>query len=262
MSFSATYRRGSKGKYVKVERLVLELGKMALFFLDVARSATRRPMRLRPVVEQMEAIGVNSLFVVVLTGLFTGMVFAFQTYYAFRKFGAEGYVGLTLALSVTRELGPVLTGLMVTGRAGSQIATELGTMRVTEQIDALTAMALNPVKYLVVPRVVASLLMFPILTIISDFLGIVGGWLIAVKLLGVNEGAFIGRITRHVEFEDIMSGLVKALFFGLFVATICSYKGFHAKGGAAGVGRATTEAVVLSCVTILALDYILTSLLF
>jgi len=247
---------------VKVSAVISELGRMGLFSADVVLWTMRRPIRVRSIFKQMEVIGVNSLFVVFLTGLFTGMVFAFQTYYAFRKFGAEGYIGLTLALSVTRELGPVLTGLMVAGRAGSQMATELGTMRVTEQIDALTAMALNPVKYLVVPRVIASALMFPILTILSDFVGILGGWLIAVKLLGVNEGAFMGRITRHVDFHDITSGLVKALFFGLFVAIICSYKGFYARGGAAGVGKATTDAVVFSCVTILISDYILTSLLF
>ena len=163
---------------------------------------------------------------------------------------------------MTRELGPVLTSLMVTGRAGSAMAAEIGTMRVTEQIDALTVMALNPIKYLVAPRVVASFLMLPILTVISDFLGIIGGYIVGVKMLGINEGAFMNRIDKSVELADIYNGLVKAAVFGLILSVISCYKGYNTRGGAEGVGRATTEAVVLSSVTILISDYVLTSLMF
>jgi phospholipid/cholesterol/gamma-HCH transport system permease protein len=210
----------------------------------------------------MEFIGVNSLVVVIITGTFTGMVLALQSYYGFRKFGAEGLVGTTVALSMTRELGPVLTSLMVTGRAGSAMAAELGSMRVTEQIDALTVMALNPVKYLVAPRVVASFLMFPVLTSISNFVGIIGGYLVGVKLLGINEGAFINKIIKYLDLEDIYNGLIKAAVFGVIMSVISCYKGFYTKGGAEGVGKSTTEAVVLSSVTILITDYVLTSLMF
>jgi phospholipid/cholesterol/gamma-HCH transport system permease protein len=190
------------------------------------------------------------------------MVLALQSYYGFRKFGAEGLVGTTVALSMTRELGPVLTSLMVTGRAGSAMAAELGSMRVTEQIDALTVMALNPIKYLVVPRVIASFLMFPVLTSISNFVGIIGGYLVGVKLLGINEGAFINKIIKYLDLEDIYNGLIKAAVFGIIMSVISCYKGFYTSGGAEGVGKSTTEAVVMSSVTILITDYVLTSLMF
>ncbi len=163
---------------------------------------------------------------------------------------------------MTRELGPVLTGLMVTGRAGSAMAAELGTMRVTEQIDALTVMALNPIKYLVVPRAVASFLMLPILTIVSDFIGVIGGYLVGVNLLGIDEGAFMNRIEKNLDFGDIYNGLVKAAVFGLILSVVSCYKGYNTRGGAEGVGKATTEAVVISSVAILISDYILTSLMF
>jgi phospholipid/cholesterol/gamma-HCH transport system permease protein len=219
-------------------------------------------VRIDAIFKQMEFIGVKSLWVVIVTGGFTGMVLALQTYYGFRRFSSEGLVGTTVALSMTRELGPVLTGLMVTGRAGSAIAAELGTMRVTEQIDALTVMALNPVKYLVVPRVLASLLMLPILTVIADLMGIVGGYFVGVKLLGINEGVFIGRMVKYVDLEDIYNGLAKAACFGVILSVVSCYEGFYTKGGAEGVGRATTEAVVVSSITILVADYVLTSLMF
>jgi phospholipid/cholesterol/gamma-HCH transport system permease protein len=190
------------------------------------------------------------------------MVLALQTYYAFRRFGSEALVGATVALSMTRELGPVLTALMVTGRAGSAMAAELGSMRVTEQIDALTVMALSPIKYLVTPRILAAMLMLPILTVIADFMGIVGGYFVGVKLLGINEGMFISRIVKYLDLEDIYNGLVKAAVFGLILSLVSCYKGFNTTGGAVGVGRATTEAVVISSITILIADYVLTSLMF
>jgi len=243
-------------------KLIQEIGNLGLMLIESVYWCFRRPFKFNYIFKQMEFIGVNSLVVVLITGTFTGMVLALQSYYGFRKFGAETLVGTIVALSMTRELGPVLTSLMVTGRAGSAIAAELGTMRVTEQIDALIVMALNPVKYLVVPRVVASLFMFPVLTIISDFIGIVGGYLVGVKLLGINEGAFINRMVKYLDYEDIFNGLIKAAVFGIIMSVISCYKGFYTKGGAEGVGRATTEAVVLSSLSILVSDYVLTSLMF
>jgi phospholipid/cholesterol/gamma-HCH transport system permease protein len=210
----------------------------------------------------MEFIGVNSLLVVVITGVFTGMVLALQSSYGFRKFGAETSVGAVVALSMTRELGPVLTSLMVTGRAGSAMTAELATMRVTEQIDALRVMALNPIQYLVAPRMIASFIMLPVLTCISNFVGIVGGYIVGVKLLGINEGSFLSRIEKVLEFQDISNGLIKAAVFGVIMSVICCFKGFYTQGGAAGVGRATTEAVVASSLSILVADYVLTSLMF
>jgi len=251
-----------KRLFIPVETFAAEFGGIWMMFMTAAYWMLRRPVRLSAIFKQMEFIGVKSLWVVIVTGGFTGMVLALQTYYGFRRFSSEGLVGTTVALSMTRELGPVLTGLMVTGRAGSAIAAELGTMRVTEQIDALTVMALNPVKYLVVPRVLASLLMLPILTVIADFMGIVGGYFVGVKLLGINEGIFIGRMVKYLDLEDIYNGLAKAACFGVILAVISCYKGFSTKGGAEGVGRATTEAVVVSSITILVADYVLTSLMF
>lgn len=251
-----------KKLFIPVETFAAEFGSIWIMAMTAAYLMFRRPLRINAIFKQMEFIGVKSLWVVIVTGGFTGMVLALQTYYGFRRFSSEGLVGTTVALSMTRELGPVLTGLMVTGRAGSAIAAELGTMRVTEQIDALTVMALNPVKYLVVPRVLASLLMLPILTVIADFMGIVGGYFVGVKLLGINEGIFIGRMIKYLDLDDIYNGLAKAACFGVILAVISCYKGFYTKGGAEGVGRATTEAVVVSSITILVADYVLTSLMF
>jgi phospholipid/cholesterol/gamma-HCH transport system permease protein len=245
-----------------VLNIVWQTGGIGRMFMQSVYLSFRRPYKFDYIFKQMEFIGVRSLLVVLITGTFTGMVLALQSSYGFNKFGAEGLVGVIVTLSMTRELGPVLTSLMVTGRAGSAMAAEIGTMRVTEQIDALTVMAINPIKYLVAPRVVASFLMLPILTIISDFTGVVGGYIVGVKMLGINEGAFMNRIDKSVELGDIYNGLVKAAVFGLILSVISCYKGYNTRGGAEGVGRATTEAVVLSSVTILISDYVLTSLMF
>lgn len=241
--------------------ILSEMGRIMLLFLEALGWLVRPPWRVRLFFRQMEFVGVSSLFVVILTSLFTGMVMALQTYYAFRLFSAESLVGATVALSMTRELGPVITALMVTGRAGSAIAAEIGTMRVTEQVDALTVMAINPVQYLVVPRVVAGFLMLPLLTVISDFVGIFGGWLIGVKMLGINSGIFMNKILELVKLDDIYEGLIKAAVFGIVLTLIGCYKGFYTYGGAEGVGRSTTESVVLSSVLILASDYVLTALM-
>ncbi|WP_232034756.1 MlaE family ABC transporter permease [Desulfovibrio ferrophilus] len=239
--------------------MVAEIGRVTALFAEACTWLARPPWRIRQFFKQMEFVGVRSLFVVCLTALFTGMVLALQTYYAFRLFSAESLVGATVALSMTRELGPVITALMVTGRAGSAIAAEIGTMRVTEQVDALTVMAINPVQYLVTPRVLAGFLMLPLLTVISDFVGILGGYLIGVKTLGINSGIFMNKIYELLTLDDIYEGLYKAAVFGAILTLVGCYKGFYTSGGAEGVGRATTEAVVLSSVLILASDYVMTA---
>jgi phospholipid/cholesterol/gamma-HCH transport system permease protein len=239
-----------------------EAGEILLLLIQSALWFLRPPFRLRLFFKQMDFVGVRSFNVVVLTGAFTGGVFALQTYHGFALFGAETLVGSTVALALTRELGPVLSALMVTARAGSAMAAELGTMRVTEQIDALYVMAVNPVQYLVLPRVVAAVLMLPFLVVVADFTGIVASYLVGVGLLGIDYGIFTAKIIEYLEVEDILTGLAKASFFGLILSVVGCYKGFYTTGGAEGVGRATTEAVVLACILILAGDYVLTALMF
>ena len=245
-----------------IKLFVEESGKIVLLFLSALTWLVRPPLRLRLIAKQMEFVGVQSLSVVMITAAFAGMVLALQTYYGFRMFGGESLVGATVALSLTRELGPVFTALMVTGRAGSAMAAELGTMKVTEQVDALYTMSVNPVQYLIVPRILAAVLMVPILTILADFIGIVGGYFVGVHLLGINSGIFMARIVEFVEMDDITNGLIKSAFFGLILSLIGTYKGFYTTGGAEGVGKATTEAVVYASVSILISDYILTALMF
>jgi phospholipid/cholesterol/gamma-HCH transport system permease protein len=241
---------------------VEEMGKITLLFLSTLAWMVRPPLKLHNILKQMEFVGVKSIFVVVLTGTFTGMVMTLQGYHGFRLFGAESMVGATVALGMTRELGPVLTSLMVTARAGSAMAAELGTMRVTEQIDALSVMAANPIKHLIVPRVIASVLMVPLLTVVANFVGIAGSFFVGVDLLDINRGDFTNNIYKMLELNDIYSGLIKAAFFGLVLSVIGCYKGFNTTGGAEGVGRATTQAVVMSSITILVSDYFLTAIMF
>jgi len=238
------------------------MGQILILLCRAFMWAVIPPYRLKAVIKQMEFVGVKSIFVVVLTGIFAGGVLALQSHHGFRLFGAETLVGSTVALAMTRELGPVLTALMVNGRAGSAMAAELGTMRVTEQIDALYVMATNPVKYLIVPRIIAGVVMLPILTIVADFLGILGGYFVGVILLKINSGMFIANIVEMVDLEDIFHGLTKSIFFGLILTHIGCYKGFYTTGGAEGVGKSTTQAVVLSSVLILVSDYFLTSIMF
>lgn len=240
---------------------VKSMGQMAIMLGEALKHATRPPFKLRNIFKQMEFVGVQSLFVVVLTGSFTGMVLALQSYTALKRFGAESMVGPTVALSMARELGPVLSGLMVTGRAGSAMATELGTMRVTEQIDALATMAVNPVKYLITPRIIAGICMFPVLTVVTDFVGMIGGYMVGVKLLGINSGVFIGRTVDFVHVQDIFNGLTKSLFFGLITTLVACYYGYSTTGGAEGVGKAATSSVVTASVLILVSDYLLSSLM-
>ena len=243
-------------------RLLTEAGQMVIMLAQAVTWLARPPLKLHLIFKQMEFVGVKSATVVMLTGASTGAVLALQTYYGFSKFNAETMVGAIVTLSMTRELGPVLTSLMVTARVGSAMATELGTMRVTEQIDALEVMAANPVKYLVVPRLVAAVLMLPVLTVICDFVGVLGGYVVGVNLLRINPGLFVNRIYDMVEMVDLFNGLVKSACFGLILSLVGCYKGFATTGGAEGVGRAATEAVVLSSVLILVSDYFLTAIMF
>ncbi len=242
--------------------VVEEAGRLGIMLFQSLMWVVRPPYFGRLILKQMEFVGVKSITVVILTGAFTGMVMAFQIYYGFNKFGAESMVGAAVALAMTRELGPVLTALMVNARAGSAMAAELGTMRVTEQIDALAVMAVNPVNYLVTPRVLASIIMLPVLTVVSDYVGMLGGYMVACGLLKVNPGMFVGNIYDILEINDIFNGLIKASFFGMILSLVGCYKGFYTYGGAEGVGRATTEAVVLSSILILIFDYVLTALMF
>ncbi|HEX9758057.1 MAG TPA: ABC transporter permease [Nitrospiria bacterium] len=239
-----------------------EIGRISRLFWDSLRLSFIPPLNLRLIIKQMENIGVNSIPVVLITAISTGMVLALQSYNGFRRFNAESLVGTVVALSMTRELGPVLTGLIVAGRAGASMAAELGTMKVTEQVDALTTMAVNPIKYLIVPRVISAIIMLPVLTIFSDLIGITGGYFVSVQVLDVNPTIYLRRTTDFLELGDIYGGILKALVFGLIISTISCYKGFNTEGGAEGVGRATTGAVVISSMLILISDYFLTAILF
>ena len=235
--------------------LVEELGGLMTLLIDVIRWSVRPPFRLQNLFAQLDFVGVGSVFIVGLTGIFSGMVFAHQSWRAFDLFNAESLVGPTVSLTITRELAPVFAALMVTMRAGSSTCTELGTMRVTEQVDALETMAVNPVQYLLVPRVLAGLLMLPLLVLIFDLMGLLGGYFVAVQVKGLSAGTFITRTQQWLDPEDIVEGLIKGAVFGLFIALVACYKGFNASGGAKGVGKATTEAMVASALGIFILDY-------
>jgi phospholipid/cholesterol/gamma-HCH transport system permease protein len=239
-----------------------ELGALALFFIHSLYWLVRPPIFLRQLFKQMEFIGVRSTIVVLLTGMFTGMVSALQTYHGFSLFGAEALVGSTTALGLLRELGPVLAALMVTARAGSAMTAEIGTMQVTEQIDALTVMAVNPYQYLIIPRIFAAIIMLPMLTVVFDSIGILGSYLVGVELLDIDKGIFMARIMEYVGYEDLFSGLFKATCFGAILSIVGCYKGFTTTGGAEGVGKATTNSVVISSVSILIADYILTAIMY
>ncbi|RJQ45981.1 MAG: ABC transporter permease [Nitrospiraceae bacterium] len=245
-----------------VERPVEGVGRCLILLSATIKWIFRPPADIRNIFKQMLEIGVNSLPVVLITAVFTGMVLALQSYTGFKRFGAEGLVGSVVALSMTRELGPVLSALIVTGRAGASMAAELGTMRVTEQIDALETLATNPVKYLVVPRFLSGTIMLPALAVVTDIVGIIGGYFVTVMLLGASSKAYLRATWDYLNVDDIYSGLIKACFFGASFALISCYKGFYTKGGAEGVGRATTGAVVVSSMTILISDYFLSAWLF
>jgi phospholipid/cholesterol/gamma-HCH transport system permease protein len=245
-----------------VLRFLEELGR---FFSTLGRIfawAPRPPYDVPEWFRQMLRVGVNSVPVVFLTTLFTGMVLALQTYNGFARFNAQSLVGSVVALSLMRELSPVLAALMVTGRVGSSMAAEIGSMRVTEQIDALKALATEPVQYLMVPRVLAAILMLPLLVVLGDVVGMFGGYFVAVQLLGANPITYYDASFQYLDMEDFTSGLIKAAVFGLIFSVVACTRGYYTEGGAEGVGRSTTQAVVVASLAILLTDFFLTRLLF
>ena len=238
------------------------IGRVTLFTLKSVLLAVQPPYYPRLILKQMIEIGFYSLPVVGMTAIFTGMVLALQTYTGFSRFSAESAIPNVVVISLTRELGPVLAGLMVAGRVGAAMAAELGTMRVTEQIDALTTLSTNPFKYLVAPRLIAGLIMLPVLVLIADIIGVAGGYLVSVVKLGFNHATYLKNTVDFVQALDVISGLVKAGVFGFIVALMGCYHGYHSHGGAQGVGKATTNAVVTASILILFADYVLTAILF
>jgi phospholipid/cholesterol/gamma-HCH transport system permease protein len=237
-----------------------QIGELGLLTWDFVRYLFRRPFEGRLIIEQLDSIGWRSLNVVNLTAIFTGMVLALQMGGFLSRFGAKIYVSRIMGISLLREMGPVLTALMIGARVGAGIAAELGSMTVTEQVDAMRALASSPIKKLVVPRMLATIIILPVLTMIADALGLLGGLLISVTQLGVSGEFFYTSLIRNVSVNDLVSGLGKALFFGYLIAIIACEKGLGARGGADGVGRATTSAVVAASISILVADFFLTKL--
>jgi len=240
---------------------VVQLGEVALLLIHTARNIFRRPFPKRNFFEQVVKIGWSSLPVTFFTAVSTGAILALQTGYAMMSVvkGTEHFVGGIVALSITRELGPVLCAIMIAGRAGSGIAAEIGTMKVTEQIDALVTLSSDPVHYLIVPRVLAGVLVLPLLTLFTDFVAILGGTIVAIFELGINETQYIETSLSMLEVFDVTSGVIKSVIFGMLITLIASFQGFRTRGGAEGVGKSTTRSVVLICMSILFFDYILSS---
>ncbi len=246
--------------------MLAEMGAMSIFMLHSIALMFSSFGQFPKIVRQVYFVGVKSITVIALIGLFTGMVMGMQLFFALSLFGADGFLGSGLALSMVRELGPVLTAIMVTGRAGSAMTAEIGVMRISEQVDALEIMGINPMAYLVSPKMAASIISFPILTAFFDVISLFGGWLTGVKLLGANEGIYIYRVQQSLDFDDLYGGFIKSLVFGVVVCTVSCYQGYYVHlrkdgVGPEGVSLATTQAVVMSCVFILVSDYIMTSLL-
>lgn len=238
------------------------MGRMGLFLANALLCAATPPLKFSWIIKQIWFIGFQSTLVILLTGAFSGMVLGLQGFYTLNRFGSTALLGPMVALSLVKELGPVLSGLMVTGRAGSAMTAEIGIMRISEQIDAIELMGLNPFRYLVVPKLIAGIIALPLLTAMFDVVGIFGGYFVGGKLLGVGEGTYFGEMANYVRMEDVLEGVYKSLSFGVLISWVCCYKGYHAGFGAEGVSKATTQAVVLSSVLILFWDYIMTSLLF
>jgi phospholipid/cholesterol/gamma-HCH transport system permease protein len=243
-----------------------EMGRIAIFFFKSFALIFSRPFQIGKIIQQTYFIGAKSVFVICLTGAFTGMVLGLQGYYTLVKFGSTGFLGAAVALSLIRELGPVLTAIMVTGRAGSAMAAEVGIMRISEEIDALDTMDINPLRFLVSPKLAAALISMPLLTALFDVVGILGGYLTGSLLLGISPGVYFMRIETSVIMADVTGGFIKSVVFAAVIVTICCFQGYfthtRAEGfGAKGVSLSTTSAVVISCVLILITDYVLTSFL-
>jgi len=237
------------------------LGSFGLFLFTTVTTLFTTKLKVNKLFAQMERIGVSSLSVVVLTGVSTGMALALQTYFGFKRVGGEQFIGAIVALGMVRELGPVLTGLMVTGRAGSAITAEIGTMRITEQIDALKTLRINTYQYLAVPRILAGTIILPFLALFTMICGIAGGYVVCVHVLGLSPDDYITSIKMYAEMEDITGGLIKSCVFGLIITWVGTYKGYRTRGGARGVGKATTSSVVTASIMILIANYFLTKFL-
>ncbi len=244
------------------QKYVEEAGGLVLTLWKAIRAYMTQPFRPHVLFKQLEFIGVNSSFIIVLTGLFTGAVLALQTGKAFRIFNAESATGFVVAVSLLRELSPVTGALMVAARCGSAMAAEIGTMRVTQQIDALQVMSVDPISYLISPRILAGLIMMPLLCILFSLCGMAGSYIVSVGILDINEANYLDLILQYVKMEDFTSGLWKAAVFGIIITVVGCRKGFMTAGGAEGVGRATTQAVVAASVLILIADYFLTAMMY
>jgi phospholipid/cholesterol/gamma-HCH transport system permease protein len=244
----------------RIRSALIYAGGTAKLLFEAISCGIRPPYQLGAIVREIEYIGINSLVVVNVIALFTGMVLALQTAYALSRFGAKGFIGVVVAISLVREIGPVFAGIMVGGRVGSGIAAEIGSMKVTEQIDAIRVMGANPVKKLVVPKLIATVVSLPLLTVVADILGIVGGLLISVMELQVNSYYYFTTILENISLQDVASGIGKTFFFGLIIAVIGCYQGMTTTGGTVGVGRSTTAAVVVISILILVSDFFLTKL--
>ncbi len=242
--------------------LFREAGGLFLLFVNTLYLSLTTKWRRRHIMGQMVKIGVTSLPLVFLTALFTGMVLALQSAYQLKNFNALSYTAGLVSLSITRELGPVLTAMVVGGRVGAAITAEIGTMKVTEQIDALVSLGTNPVKYLAVPRLIAALFMLPLLTVYADFIGILGGYIVAVVKLGISSSLYIRDSFDVLVLKDVITGLIKSVAFGIIIAVVGCYQGFETKGGAEGVGRATTVSVVEALILIIASDCLFTALFY
>src|SRR5512145_3231581 len=245
----------------RVKASLLEVQEYVRMLAKFARSLVTRPFYLRDTVEQFDSIGVGSLTVVLLTGMFTGMVLALQSGFTLDQFGARSMVGRLVSASIIKELGPVLTGLMVAGRVGSGIAAELGSMVVTDQIAALRALGTDPIRKLVLPRILAGFVMVPILTVIASGLGMVGGWVVTVFLLRVASTVYWNSVVQALYIQDVWMGLIKPFVLGFTIVSIGCHVGMRTQGGTQGVGRSTTNAVVASSVSVIAVDYLVTQLL-
>ncbi len=238
------------------------LGGVVILSVNALLNIAKGSLRLKQTVDQFYTIGVTSSFIVILTSLFIGMVEALQIYHGFQKFGAENMIGYTVAVSLGRELSPVFTALMIVARNISAMSAEIGTMKITEQIDAMEVMAVDPINYIVTPRVIATIVMLPFLVALSNVVGNVGGYIVGVFILKVNPSAYIDNIRQYLDLSDLTYGFIKAAIFGWFISSIGCYMGLNATKGAKGVGLSTTKAVVVSSVTILIADYILSAFLF
>lgn len=241
--------------------VVKEMGKMGIFLGNAIYFIFTPPVKYKLLLRQIRFLGTRSMSIILLTGTFTGMVLGLQLFYTLRKFGSEALLGPAIALSLIRELGPVFSALMITGRTGSALTAEIGMMRISEQIDALYSMALNPIKYLISPNILGGIIVFPLLAAIFNVVGIYGGYFVGVELLGISSGTYFSEMKAFVGMEDIFLGIYKSLSFGIIVTWVCCYKGFYSGYGVEGVSKATTEAVVLSCVLILVVDYIIGAIL-